>query len=195
MVSITLRIAARGGLQVDPAHCAPPDRDDDLRRPTPGLMLCRITHDPGDDDRIDTLQAHRLCRCRGERNWSGLINPVLVGVPDDKPGRREREDGHVAAQFIVIEGCLMVDEIRLQRLAREGGIERVGHQVRVVPTSLNVATQLLVKLRHAPILPPARALPVITAVAAALDTTAVAAASDTTAVAAAPGPCPISQAT
>ena len=186
MVSITLRIAARGRLQVDPAHCAPPDRDDDLRRPTPGLMLCRITHDPGDDDRVDTLESHGLCRCRGERNRSGLINPVLVGVPDDKPGRREREDGHVAAQLIVIEGRLMVDEIRLQRLAREGGIERIGHQVRVVPTSLNVATQLLVKLRHAPILPPARALPVITAVAAA---------SDTTAVAAAPGPCPISQAT
>ena len=89
MVSITLRIAARGGLQVDPAHCAPPDRDDDLRRPAPRLMLCGITHDPGDDDRVDTLESHRLRRCRGDRNRGGLINPMLVGVADDEPGRRE----------------------------------------------------------------------------------------------------------
>ena len=67
----------------------------------------------------------------------------------------------------MIEGCLVVDEIGLQWLTGEGGVERIGHQVRVIPTALDIATQLLVKLGHATILPPACSMLPTTGVAAA----------------------------
>ena len=80
---------------------------------------------------------------------------MLVGVADDESGRSEGKNRDMPAKLIVIKGRLMMDEIGLQGLASQGRVQCIGHQIRVVPTALDVAAQLLVKLCHAPILSPA----------------------------------------
>src|SRR5580765_4681432 len=50
VVGLAVRIAAVGGLQVDPAHRTPPDGEHDLARQGAAYVLRRIVHDARDDD-------------------------------------------------------------------------------------------------------------------------------------------------
>ena len=43
---------------------------------------------------------------------AGALVGVVVGVRDDEPGRREHEDGDVAADDVAVERRLEVDEVR-----------------------------------------------------------------------------------
>jgi len=97
--------------------------------------------DPRDHDRVDALDAHRLGGRGRVRGRGGLVGRVLVGVPDDEPGRREREDGDVATQLVVVEGGLVVHDVGQHRLARERGVERVAHQLGVVAAALDVGPE------------------------------------------------------
>ena len=141
VVGVAARVAARGGLEVDPADRAPPDGEHGLLHRGTAPVLRGVGGDPGDDDGVDALQADRLGRGGGVGARRGLVRRVLVGVADDEAGGREREDGHVPAQLVVVERGLVVHDVGHDGLVGERGVERVADQLRVVAAALDVGTQ------------------------------------------------------
>jgi pseudouridine-5'-phosphate glycosidase len=77
---------------------------------------------------------------------------VLVRVAHDESRRREDEHGDVPTELVAVEGGLVVDDVRHERFACEGGFQGIGNERRVVAAALNIPAKLPVqgaRIRHA----------------------------------------------
>lgn len=76
---------------------------------------------------------------------------MLIRVPDDEPCRSEDQDGDMASQLVTVEGRLVMDDVRDERLTCEGGLEGIGDEVGVVATPLDVTAEAVTqgaRIRH-----------------------------------------------
>ncbi len=137
VVRLAVRVGAGGRQQVDAVDGAPAQGERDLAAERAGTVVLRAAHDVGQHDAAHRAERHALRGRGGDLLEAGALVGVVVGVGDDEPAGRQRQHGDVPADDIVVEGRLLVHQVRHHLLVPERGPHDVGDEGRVVARPLD----------------------------------------------------------